>query len=85
MTMHLEDAWTASLTHYRVRYGLRVTVQVRAINTYTYVEDFVIDGAYRQWKIRRKTIRSHGRGERVEAKARAERLWKTLNEGGQIL
>lgn len=88
-----DQAWNMTTEHHRVSPTVRVTIQTRAVNVYTYVEDFVtgyvIDELVGRWKIRRGTVRAHGAAHlqgphdshpRVKAKARAEELWKELKQ-----
>jgi hypothetical protein len=82
-----EQAWVMSNEYHRVTSTVRVAIQSRAVNTYTYVEDLIFDGLTKHWRIRPGTIQAHGSAAerepweahpRLKAKARAERLWRDL-------
>lgn len=85
-----DHAWNMTTEHHRVSPTVRVTIQTRAVNVYTYVEDLVRGeaGALATWRIRTGTVRTHGSVSNVHtdtqphprllAKARAEKLWHEL-------
>jgi hypothetical protein len=91
-----EQAWVMSNEYHRVTPTVRVAIQTRAVNIYTYVEDFVPDGGTKRWQIRSGTIQAHGNAAerepweahpRLKAKARAEALYYSLKkeEAGLVL
>lgn len=82
-----DHAWQMTTEHHRVSPTVRVTIQTRAVNVYTYVEDLVsVSDDAKRWRIRGGTIRAHGDdidgrvgpNPRLKAKARAEKLWHEL-------